>query len=233
MTRCERETDLEAIKFTIKLFLDYPVNVDEKYPLITHHPLFKERYYLDDDEMLDITKEEDYEKVKAKFLKGIDKSTDIHVLFFLYVNRPYSGIIFKLVKDYLSNSDYSKLLKDIWCYTEYPNKDKNVSKSDYISLWEDANLQYIYTEEDKKIIEELPSEFIVYRGLMDKASKNGLSWTLSKETAIWFATRFNKRGKVYQAIVNKKDILAYISERNEEEIIIDYTKLKDIREVEY
>lgn len=55
-----------------------------------------------------------------------------------------------------------------------------------------------------------------------------LSWTLSRETAEWFAHRFDEDGTVYEAKIDKKHICALFTGRNESEVIVDPKQLKDI-----
>ena len=68
---------------------------------------------------------------------------------------------------------------------------------------------------------------------MERADLKALSWTLSLDKAIWFATRWNNKGKVYRSLCKKEDILAYLSCRNEEEIVVDWHDLENIEEVMY
>lgn len=72
----------------------------------------------------------------------------------------------------------------------------------------------------------LPEKVKIYRGLGSKSRRDGISWTLSKEKAEWFATRFKDNGEVLTAEANKSDILAFLNGRNEQEIIINPKKLK-------
>ena len=68
---------------------------------------------------------------------------------------------------------------------------------------------------------------------MERANVRALSWTLNLDTAIWFAKRWEYNGKVYRAKCKKKDILAYLSCRNESEIVVDWHNLKNIEEIDY
>ena len=50
--------------------------------------------------------------------------------------------------------------------------------------------------------------------------EEGNSYTLSKEKAIWFANRFGKgKGYVNKYKIHIKHILAFITDRNEAEIV--------------
>ena len=59
-----------------------------------------------------------------------------------------------------------------------------------------------------------------------------LSWTIDKNIAEILASRFGQNGdKCYMltGIINKKDILALFSSRNEKEVVCDYRKIKNIQ----
>ena len=71
----------------------------------------------------------------------------------------------------------------------------------------------------------------VYRGVRVNNYK-GLSWTTDKQCAEWFAKRFGiseEKSYVFTGQIKKKDIIAFFDNRNEEEIVCDYRKVKDIR----
>jgi hypothetical protein len=76
--------------------------------------------------------------------------------------------------------------------------------------------------------------FTLYRGVagrVDQQCVRGVSWTLSFETAKWFAMRFRlPRPEVYRVVVAAEDILAYVNDsRKEEEMFVC---LKDDDKVE-
>ena len=72
----------------------------------------------------------------------------------------------------------------------------------------------------------LPETVTVYRGEGDKSTpyQKAPSWTLSPNVALFFALRLQEQGqeksRFIQATVKKDDILAYIQDREEEEILI-------------
>ncbi|HBG5344197.1 TPA: hypothetical protein KQG29_001561 [Clostridioides difficile] len=70
-------------------------------------------------------------------------------------------------------------------------------------------------------------ELLVYRGSSNK-NLNGFSYTLSYETAIRFAKRFyREKAFISKYKVNIKDVLMYITDRNEEEIVTKRAILLD------
>lgn len=236
------KTNINKIKQAAYLFLDMPIETDDKFDFICHHPFIKDTYSpvpcektVENPvglELLDVRDESNLKKVKDYIRRAIDKcgkATD----FFIIINKPYSGVFFKVIKDLLSNEDYAEMLEMLWTSMEYPNADVNVSKQEWIDMWKKADLDLIYSKDDKDVLARLPERFLVYRGLMKGAKKEALSWTLDQAKAVWFAKRFNYNGKVYKAICNKKDILAYLSCRNEDEIVVDWRNLENISEVSY
>ena len=233
-------TDIEGMKKVAKLLLDMPIEVDKRFEFICHHPFIKDTYTPvpcekteanpAGMEMLDARNQDNLERIKSFYIKGIDsckKALD----FFIVINKPYSGIFFKLTRDLLSRKDYADMLETLWTMMEYPNSDANVTQKEWISYWRQTDLRYIYSKEDKEKLRNLPEEFYVYRGLMENANVKALSWTLDLDKAIWFAKRFNHNGKVYKGLCRKVDILAYLSCRSEEEIVVDWHDLKNIEEV--
>ena len=95
--------------------------------------------------------------------------------------------------------------------------------------------------DEKTFFDQLPNELKIYRGVYlnkkdDKYDFLGSSWTLDYEKAKWFAERRgfreNEYPLVYSLNVNKEDVLSYFNRRNENEILIDYTKI-DLDELEF
>lgn len=71
----------------------------------------------------------------------------------------------------------------------------------------------------------------IYRGVKVN-NYRGLSWTVDKGVAEWFARRFGHDGDkcyVFTGTIKKKDILALFSSRNEKEVVCDYRKIKNIQ----
>ena len=57
------------------------------------------------------------------------------------------------------------------------------------------------------------------------AQEDGLSWTLSKEVAEWFASRFENDGEIIEKTVHKTEVIAYFNDRDEEEIVLDIKRV--------
>lgn len=86
-------------------------------------------------------------------------------------------------------------------------------------------------EGDKAAFERLPGELTIYRGYQRGKHRSGISWTLSKTVALWFANRWPGEGQpmVVRGIGDKADVLGYTNGRQEEEIIIDPANVRGFR----
>ena len=75
------------------------------------------------------------------------------------------------------------------------------------------------TEDERKVLSNLPDFITIYRGYTPGKNKQGISWTLDKDKANWFANRFSSNGKVRRKQISKRDVFAFLDGRNEKEII--------------
>lgn len=74
----------------------------------------------------------------------------------------------------------------------------------------------------------LPEVIPIYRGGRSAA---GLSWTVDKRKARWFATRWSQSHKLYSAAVEKKHVIAYFEARGEKEIVVERRRLRNVKEL--
>ncbi len=80
-----------------------------------------------------------------------------------------------------------------------------------------------------------PDEVVtVYRWATSYHAKNvnSLSWTLNRDTAEWFAHRFDEHGTVCGAQIPKEHIYAVFLGRNAAEVIVDPKRLQDITPIQ-
>ena len=134
---------------------------------------------------------------------------------------------------YLSERDAGRSLSYIYQICDYINIDTNISRKKLICLFNTINKQYLMTSIEYEKYKEMlhRPELTIYRGsnnLTNHPQICGLSWTLDKDVAIWFAKRFAKdlteSTIVYTTISsNTNNILAYYS--NEDEVVVDFRTL--------
>lgn len=70
---------------------------------------------------------------------------------------------------------------------------------------------------------------LIYRG-QRKGDPAGISWTLDRERAEWFANRLRREGETGQLVtgtVRRADVLGYFTGRGEDEIVVDPEQVQD------
>jgi hypothetical protein len=101
----------------------------------------------------------------------------------------------------------------------------------WLSIWsyafrEDGTLtkshRNVMLTSDRRVFDSLPKRVRLYRGCHDEDSAEGFSWTLDRSVAVFFARRVAYQGEavVAQITVNRKHILAYFGEREEQEVVL-------------
>ena len=150
---------------------------------------------------------------------------------YILINTPWSLFFINLVEPYLSAEDFAALLKDAFMGMEQPNMDSNISTTQIKNYFKKCDKNALMEEEELEVYNSLPDIVTVYRGVTSYNNKKieVLSWTIDPEVAKWFANRYEEHGQVYAATISKKHILAYFGGRNEAEVIVDPSKLKDIK----
>lgn len=132
--------------------------------------------------------------------------------------RPYRLEAFVSIREQLTDREYWELLSSIWVDSE------NIGKN--LLLWkrmlgsQRSGKEYFMDDEEKLALAALPEKVEVFRGYQPGKNYNGLSYTLSKERAEWFAKRFAKDGKVRTRVVKKSAVFAFLSVRGEQEVIL-------------
>lgn len=114
-----------------------------------------------------------------------------------------------------------KIKAELLTYTWVLVENSSVNMKYWIKLFKyfAEKKELLMTEQELEFFNNLPEEITIYRGA---DSIEGISWTLCKEKAEWFAKRYNKNNKVFEKTVKKNDCLCYLNDRKEEEIIYLY-----------
>ena len=226
------ETNLDKVKEIALCFLYQDIVETELSPLAIIHPIFESAYQpvLTDHgtNIVDVMDSKNLQTVTEQFAERIQKSKTLDTVYML-IRKSYRMTFLKHVKDYLSLKDMSRLLAHAWTTSENPNDDVNVPVKTAVKWFREADKTALMDPEDLKVFEKLPETLKVYRGVAAGRNPKGLSWTTSLDTAKWFANRFNqgdKTGYIQEATVSKNDVLAYFNVRNEEEVVVDTSRLK-------
>lgn len=132
--------------------------------------------------------------------------------------RPYRLSAFAEVVEHLDDNRYWKLLGSLWVDTENGWAHLNQWRRFFSSNREGR--ENLMDEDEQLALDSLADTVTVYRGCERGLNEDGISWTLKREKAEWFATRFKKDGVVLEKQVQKEDIIAVFTGRNEFEVIL-------------
>ena len=127
-------------------------------------------------------------------------------------------------------ADPRRIVAYVWTDTERPSQ----SQQEWIDVFSSVvDLFGRVSDTD----EELSGELTIFRGRAGDEEHPGMSWTLSREKAEWFARRSPRYGDpvVYTATVEAEHALGYFIGRGESEVVVEPDALgavRDLRTVE-
>lgn len=162
-----------------------------------------------------------YYEQKSKAVEKAIEDKNFKQFVWLF-ERPYRVEAFIKIADKLSDTDYWRLLSDVWIDTE--------NQYAYLKEWKKllaskrSSRHYMMTEEEDNTLRALPELVNIYRGCQKGINQDGLSWSLDKSKAKFFANRFGKKGIILERKVSKNDIVAVLTGRGESEVIWEETK---------
>jgi hypothetical protein len=154
-----------------------------------------------------------YLEYKLQAVEEALKKKEYATYIFLH-ERPYRLEAFTEIEMYLSDEEYWKLLGDVWIDSENIWQNKIIWGA---LLTSDRPKREFFMGAE---FEKLPETLTIYRGYQPRKNKIGYSYTISKEKATWFANRFHKDGEVDTKKVKKSRVFAYLTRRNESEVLI-------------
>lgn len=226
--------DINIIKENSKILLHLKPIANKEMPFIIHHPFISQnpapfREHNGSLKFVDIFKDKkEFNELIEQLESNIDMADSFEDILMM-VNKPYKLLFFKVNNNYISKESYNNCLKEIWCQTEFPNADVNVSTDESLSMFKNCDKKLIMTKAEMLKLKSLPDEVTIYRGTHKKNNFKALSWTDDYQSALWFAKRFDDNGYVLQANIKKEDIVAFFNNRNEKEMIIDFNKIYNLK----
>lgn len=214
-------TNLDKIKEAAIILLYIEPEPVKEMPIFLSHPFFETAVQKipDEDDLFNIFEDDDRYRKLLAFVEDSITRAKTAIKIFMFIRPQYRLTLFKYSCEYMSESDFEDILCYSWQSSEFPSRDVNVTKQEYIKWFKKLNYKSVF-----------PEIVTIYRGVR-KCGKMGMSWTLSEDKAVWFAQRYDKdKGIVYKAKIKSKDILYYI-DSNEQEVIVDPKKLIQIEEM--
>ena len=233
------KTNLPELKLLAKSLLYMEPEQTELSPLIVHHPFATSGIVglRDGEGNLRIgnivENPEDRTEWQKQMEKIIDGSKNALSIYHL-IEKPYVLGFLKYAGPSLSKTDYSSILADAWIRSEQPNHDPNLPQSRLLAMFRAADPKLLMDDEERERLDSLEDTVTVYRGVHSAKSDGvcAMSWTLDKDIAAWFASRYGRQGKVFEAKIEKKHICALFLGRNESEVIVDPKYLTDVTQVQ-
>ena len=221
--------NLREIKKKANIFLQLDIK-ETDIPFIATHPftnmwltaIFDHGTY----NTLDLHKKEDAKIWRDNLQARINEAEDLIQLLILF-HKPYILTFLKYIVDALDEEDLGRVLKNFWQSIEFPNSSGGVSTKVLVSWFKKANKENLMGAEELELIRNLPDTVTLYRGVSKYNQKNtkALSWSLEKEIAESFATRFDDEGELWTIQIPKKRILCYF--QAESEAIVDLYGFKE------
>ena len=144
-----------------------------------------------------------------------------HAMEICRINSSHRLSYFIEIRHKLKDIEYWTILGFLWSMAHWPSESLN----DWIYLFSSdrPKRHKLMSLKEQKIFNELPEKVKIYRG-HDKDHLDGLSWSLDKNIAEFFAYRYVRRKSdcdfiVTEKTVPKEDIVCYLNDRKENEVI--------------
>lgn len=158
------------------------------------------------------------ERLKAKTQAAEEALAKRDYSSFIFLHeRPYRFEAFVRAMDKMKDKEYWELLGDAWVDSE--NLWQNLPRWKKLLQSTRKGREFFMQEEERNFLNSLPETVKIFRGYIPSKNKGGLSYTLNEEKAHWFANRFGGKGEVHVRTIKKSKIFAYLSRRDEDEII--------------
>jgi hypothetical protein len=124
-----------------------------------------------------------------------------------------------------------EMARDVWTDSESIYQHWGM----WVSLWRSMPEPHCTMDADERaVFDALPDEITIYRGYAKGHVRLGLSWTLDRDRAEWFARRFSLLGyepRLVTATIPKTQAFAFFNSRSEREIVA-LVKASQARDVE-
>ena len=176
----------------------------------------------------------------ADTLKESVQNGDMYGAISMFGNDSDAGLhLIRAAFPLLNERERATLLSDVWvrgCYGEHAIHARgNFTRAMMLDLFRQAGLLAELARET------LGGPRTIYRGVPVRRrrkttvadGRRGLAWTTRRDIAAWFAFRHQNIGAaplLIQATAPPSAVLAFFRQRNEDEVIVDSSRLVDVRE---
>lgn len=163
-------------------------------------------------------------KYKFEEFKRLWREQRWNSLLFL-IERPYRLSYLRRLyeRDTITYDEMTELLLYWWTDTELPQS----SQDDAIILFQ----QIGFMTDDQEGWDAMPDELELWRGVDGKfeMTKDGPAWSTNRKVAEFFARRYEGGQDLYRIVIQKEEATAWITGRDESEVILDFTQIDEGR----
>jgi hypothetical protein len=212
----DSETDLQHLFEAEELHPDLAMylNKSNSFQVLQHPLIYQVPYMQISNKLLNLR----YAKAREQIANALQNKLWKSVIFLH--ERPYRFEALNKVASQLGD-EYWSIVSDVW--TDSENIWQNLAG--WKSIWSDKRpgRESVMDEDEISTLQLMPDVMEVYRGTNVRAAIKGLSWTIDRSKAEWFARRYARNNtKMFLATgtVSKVNVLAYFSCRNENEIVV-------------
>lgn len=149
-----------------------------------------------------------------------------HSYVFLH-ERPFRVDAFKRIAKRMDDEAYWDLLSECWIDSE--NIRENPAVWTRLLRSKRPGREHLMSEADRALLAQFPDTIEVFQGHTDERD-DGWSWTIDQSKAEWFARRFadfeHADPVVSYGTCSKSDVIAFLTNRGESEILIPRTKVQ-------
>ena len=234
----KKEEQLKQAKSLAVSFLYIPMTETIYSPIVVQHPFFESAILYDDNlnnKMFNALEDtEKYNEYLCTFAKKVIEPCESISELVCLIRKSYrlSYLLYLREEKIITKKECGNLLAENWTLIENLSVDVNVGKSTVLSWIKAADKEKLMDEQELKKYQNFPDVLTIYRGCRVAEAVKGMSWTLSESKARWFAKRFDRGGGVtFRACINKKDIVCYLADRGEQEVVVDYRKIFDVEQI--
>ena len=148
---------------------------------------------------------------------------------FMFIEKPYYLEIIDQYAGRMSDEDYWSMLAIGYSHMEWLTPEGELLKK-LFTVDRPGRSEYLMDEKERSALAAMPEQITIYRGYQRPECRLGWSWTIDFEQAKWFAKRFQETGSgfIASAKVDKSNVIAYWTGRNESEILVLPENLIDV-----
>lgn len=132
--------------------------------------------------------------------------------------RPFRLDALTFIRNRMPVAEWWLLAKSVWTDSE------NIFQTaeEWLDIFEHEDASTMMSAEERTRLNALPETVTIYRGAVRGLNEAGLSYSLSRDRAAWFARRGASRGQpvVIKIAVARILVVALFETRNEDELIV-------------